>query len=73
MDRVCVNGGKLHQPTGYTTYVCATCGYFENYMSASGLAEIAKAWPKVPVKGIPSTCKWGYNLRAASLPRLRPG
>ena len=51
MDRIFINGGKMHQPSTYTTYVFVTCVYFENYLSGSYLPEVVKSWPKVPVKG----------------------
>jgi hypothetical protein len=52
MGRIFVNAGKMHQPSTYTTYVCVTCGFFEVYLTEkSYLAEIAKTWSQVPVKG----------------------
>jgi hypothetical protein len=51
IDKIYVNGPKFHQPSSYTTYVCVSCGYFENYLSGSYLPEIVKSWPKVPFKG----------------------
>jgi hypothetical protein len=52
MDKVFIYGGKWSKPSSTTAYVCATCGYFEVYLSdASGLAEMAKLWSKVPPRG----------------------
>lgn len=51
MDKIFVNAGKAHQPSSYTTYVCATCGYLEVYLNGTYLGEIAKTWPRVAVKG----------------------
>jgi len=39
------------QPTSPMEYVCTSCGYTEIYIvEAARLAEIDKAWPKVPPK-----------------------
>jgi len=39
------------QPTSPVEYVCTSCGYVEMYIvEAARLAEIDKAWPKVPPK-----------------------
>jgi len=36
--------------TEVISFVCATCGYFENYFTdQKKLADVAKNWPKVPV------------------------
>jgi hypothetical protein len=52
LDRIFVNYGKAHQPSTYTVYVCVTCGFYEVFLTEPGyLAEVAKTWPKVPVKG----------------------
>ena len=32
------------------SFICSSCGYFENYINESGkLVEVAKTWQKVPV------------------------
>ena len=51
MDKIYIDGPKLHQPSSYTAYVCATCGYYEVFLSPVFLPEIAKNWTKVPPKG----------------------
>lgn len=39
----------LTSGTDYLSYVCITCGYFENYISdASKLQHVAEKWDQVP-------------------------
>jgi hypothetical protein len=48
-------GGAVRVETGgvtgmstIDTYICTTCGYFENYLADPGkLAEVTQAWGKV--------------------------
>ena len=51
MDRVFIDGDKMHEPSTYTTYVCVTCGYFENYLAATYLPAVVEQWAKVPLRG----------------------
>ncbi len=42
--------GMAHYPTDIVSFLCVSCGYFENYLSdPKKLAEAAQQWPKVPV------------------------
>jgi hypothetical protein len=39
----------VYQGVDVQSYLCTTCGYFENYVTdAKRLAEAAQQWPKVP-------------------------
>ena len=45
--------GIFARAVNVTSYVCTTCGYFENYIAdASKLAEVAQKWTKVPESGV---------------------
>ena len=44
-----VRTATLDRNTPFMSYLCTTCGYFENYATdPNKLAEAAKTWPKVP-------------------------
>ena len=39
------------RPSTTTAYVCVQCGYFQVYLTATGmLQEVAQNWSKVPVR-----------------------
>jgi len=45
-----INLGGIHYPTEVVTFLCGSCGYYENYLSdVKKLAEATQKWPKVPV------------------------
>ena len=45
-----VHTGSLSMGIAYVSFVCTTCGYFENYIAdPNRLAEVASKWQKVPV------------------------
>ena len=49
--RVNVYASMLTSPSQSIAYVCTTCGYFEDYIvDPAKLAEVAKAWQKVPAE-----------------------
>ena len=40
----------VYQGVDVQSYLCTTCGYFENYVTeAKRLAEAAQHWPSVPL------------------------
>ena len=45
--------GIFARAVNVTSFVCTTCGYFENYIAdTKKLAEVAQKWPKVPEGGV---------------------
>jgi len=41
-----VNG----KATSYVSFICTTCGYFENYLiDPKRMEEVAKQWQKLPI------------------------
>ncbi len=43
-----VRTGALQTGVPYVSFLCTTCGYFENYVAdAAKLAEVAQKWQKV--------------------------
>jgi predicted nucleic-acid-binding Zn-ribbon protein len=49
-ERVVVRTGWLNAPSRYDSYICTTCGYFENYIADRGkLEEVARRWD--PARG----------------------
>ena len=52
IDKIFIDTPKAHNPSSYNAYVCVSCGFFEIYLTGTSyLAEVAKTWSKVPVKG----------------------
>jgi predicted nucleic-acid-binding Zn-ribbon protein len=46
-----VRTAQLDRSTPFVSFVCTTCGYFENYVAdRSKLAAVAQSWDKVPVE-----------------------
>jgi hypothetical protein len=44
-------GSKMAKNSSTRAYVCAGCGHFElSMIDTSVIADIAKTWPKVPVR-----------------------
>lgn len=44
--------GAFDMTVPYVSFICASCGYFENYVAdANKLAEVAQKWQKVNVTG----------------------
>jgi predicted nucleic-acid-binding Zn-ribbon protein len=42
--------GMISRAVPYVSFVCTSCGYFENYIADKGkLQEVEKTWQKVPV------------------------
>jgi predicted nucleic-acid-binding Zn-ribbon protein len=38
------------RPTSYISFICTSCGYFENYVNdPKKLEEIASTWQKIPI------------------------
>ena len=47
--RIITGSAARSRPVPYVSYVCTTCGLFENYLAnADKLAEVAQTWQKVP-------------------------
>jgi hypothetical protein len=47
---VFIYGDKWSKPSSTKAFVCATCGFFEVYISdTSNLAQLAQMWQKVKV------------------------
>lgn len=45
-----VETGNWITDSPFVSFICASCGYFENYVAdRDKLAEVAKTWEKVPV------------------------
>jgi predicted nucleic-acid-binding Zn-ribbon protein len=45
-----VHTGSMEQGVAFVSYICTTCGYFENYViDPNKLAKVAATWPQVPV------------------------
>ena len=43
--------GILSVPVEILSFVCTTCGYFENYIADENkLADVAQKWDKVPIE-----------------------
>ena len=52
---VAVSIGLTLDSTEVISFVCATCGYFENYFTAQKkLSEVKQKWQKVPVEQRPT-------------------
>jgi hypothetical protein len=44
-----VRTGSLDRAVPFVSYICTTCGYFENFGTNQGkLAVVARTWQKVP-------------------------
>jgi len=44
--------GRISKAVPYVSFVCTTCGYFENYIAdRDKLADVAKNWAKVASGG----------------------
>jgi DNA-directed RNA polymerase subunit RPC12/RpoP len=44
-----VRTGAFSRGVPFTSYICTTCGFFENYVADQDkLAEVARTWQKVP-------------------------
>ena len=42
--------GRISRAVPYVSFVCTTCGNFENYIADQPkLMDVAKTWQKVPV------------------------
>lgn len=42
-------GGMMKVTSEFTSYVCTTCGYFENYITDEGkLRQVMEKWDQVP-------------------------
>ena len=45
---VFVHTGMMTMASPAVSYICVTCGYFENYIADPGkLSEVAQSWQKV--------------------------
>ena len=45
---VLIKTGPITAPSSTTSYICSTCGYFENYITdKSKLSEVSKNWKKI--------------------------
>jgi hypothetical protein len=43
-------GGLDYQEVDGVSFLCTSCGYYENYIAdAKKLSDAAQKWPKVPV------------------------
>jgi rubredoxin len=43
--------GGVYSGVPVQSYVCTTCGYYENYLAdPQKLAEVAQKWPLIPPK-----------------------
>jgi hypothetical protein len=48
-NTVHVHTSALDRAVPFVSFVCASCGYFENYIAdGAKLAEVARTWAKVP-------------------------
>jgi hypothetical protein len=47
-----VRTSSMSMGVQYASFICTSCGYFENYVDdRSKLADVAAKWQKVPAEG----------------------
>jgi predicted nucleic-acid-binding Zn-ribbon protein len=48
-ERIYVPTSRIDKAVPFVSFVCTTCGYFENYIADQNkLTEVAQKWQKVP-------------------------
>jgi hypothetical protein len=53
-DREYVQFEGMYSAINIQSFVCTTCGYYENYLAdPNRLAEIGQKWPRVPAPSGP--------------------